>query len=130
MDNPNESLLYRRNQAIQYIEIDSYTIYCDKCNNLILEDNCWFVPRWSSGMTTKGYHYCVNCLSSKGRVRNEIDTDKIMYGIAGADNYFNFNKTSSIKNEEFVESLFAPLLKRDDIVDGTALGIQNANNVR
>ena len=57
----------------------------------------WRVYRYGINETRHPWYYCKNCMRSAKEVLNEIDTDNIMFGIFGVDD-FNLLKKKAIEN--------------------------------
>lgn len=65
---------------------------CECCGEDYKREKMWQFWRYGVNQTWNKWHYCRNCMPSAEAVLHEIDTDEIVFGLAGIDDFNSFCK--------------------------------------
>lgn len=65
---------------------------CESCGEYYKREKMWQFYRYDVNQTWNKWNYCRNCMPSAEAVLHEIDTDEIIFGLAGIDDFNSFRK--------------------------------------
>lgn len=79
---------------------------CSCCGEEFKREKMWQVYRYGINEVWNKFYYCQNCMHSAKDVLNEIDTDALIWGIAGVDDPICFKKKDYTRMNELREKLW------------------------